>query len=70
MRNGKIFKIGVAGAIVTSICCVTPVLVLLLGAIGLSALSVYLDFVLFPVLGFFVLLIGYALWIRRRKAVN
>ncbi|MBT3990069.1 MAG: mercury resistance system transport protein MerF [Rhodospirillaceae bacterium] len=61
---------GVAGAIVTSICCVTPVLVLLLGAIGLSALSVYLDFVLFPVLGFFVLLIGYALWIRRRKAVN
>mgnify|MGYP003385219948 CR=1 FL=1 len=42
--------IGGIGAGVAALCCFTPVLVLLLGAVGLAALTGYLDYVLLPVL--------------------
>ncbi len=42
--------IGAIGAGVAALCCFTPVLVLLLGAVGLAALTGYLDYVLLPVL--------------------
>ena len=59
-------KVGLIGAIVTAICCFTPVLVWLFAAIGLSGLIVYLDMVLLPLLGVFIAL---ALWgfLRRRS---
>ncbi|MBI4082296.1 MAG: mercury resistance system transport protein MerF [Candidatus Lambdaproteobacteria bacterium] len=46
----------------TALCCLTPVLVVLLGAIGLSALVAGLDYVLLPALGAFASLVVYALW--------
>ena len=58
---------GIGGTVIAALCCFTPVLVVLLGAIGLSAWLGWLDFVLFPALVFFMALTGYALW-RRRKA--
>lgn len=63
----SIFGIGIIGTIVTALCCFTPVLVILLGAIGLSALTGYLDYVLFPALGFFILLTFYAVWRRKKR---
>lgn len=57
---------GVNGAIITALCCFTPLLVILVGVVGLSAIVGYLDLVLFPALGIFVLLTIYALWKRRR----
>lgn len=57
-------RTGIAGTIVTALCCFTPVLVVLLGIAGLSTVTGYLDFVLFPVLAFFVGLTVYAV---RRK---
>lgn len=42
--------IGGIGAGVAALCCFTPVLVLLLGAVGLASLTGYLDYVLLPVL--------------------
>jgi mercuric ion transport protein len=39
----------------------------LLGAVGLSALTGYLDYVLFPALGFFILLTIFAVWRHRRR---
>ena len=60
-------RCGVGGTVIAALCCFTPVLVVLLGAIGLSAWLGWLDFVLFPALAFFMALTGYALW-RRRKA--
>ncbi|WP_447973868.1 mercury resistance system transport protein MerF [Nitrospira sp. Kam-Ns4a] len=42
--------IGGIGAGLAALCCFTPVLVLLLGAVGLAALTGYLDYVLLPVL--------------------
>ena len=62
----RLLKVGVIGAIVTAICCFTPVLVVLFGAVGLSAVVGYLDIVLLPALAVFLVITGYALWKRSR----
>jgi mercuric ion transport protein len=56
----------VIGTLVAALCCFAPVLVVLLGVVGLSALVGVLDYVLVPALAFFVALTGYALWRRKR----
>ena len=65
-QGSWLLRMGVIGAIITALCCFTPVLVILVGVVGLSAIVGYLDLVLFPALGIFVLLTIYALWKRRR----
>ncbi len=67
MGDKKLLKVGIVGTITAALCCFTPVLVVLFGAVGLSALVGYLDYVLFPALGLFVLLSIYALWRKRRN---
>lgn len=62
----RLLEVGVIGTVVAAICCFTPILVVALGAVGLSAAIGYLDFVLFPALAIFLAIMGYALW-RRRK---
>tara|TARA_R110000868_G_scaffold1844_16_gene14675 strand:+ start:1904 stop:2134 length:231 start_codon:yes stop_codon:yes gene_type:complete len=64
----KLLGIGILGAAITAICCFTPALVLLLGAVGLSSLIGMLDIVLLPALAAFIVMIGYALWKRSRPA--
>ena len=59
-------KAGVIGAVVAALCCFTPVLVIIFGAVGLVALVGYLDYVLFPALAFFVALTLYAFWRRQQ----
>lgn len=49
--------IGGVGALVTALCCFTPVLVIALGAIGAGAAVAYLDMVLLPLLGLFLLML-------------
>jgi mercuric ion transport protein len=63
MRFSKktLLSTGIKGSIVTAICCFTPLLVVTLGAVGLSALVGYLDYVLLPALVAFVGIIFYAL---------
>ena len=60
----RLLKIGLTGTIITALCCFTPVLVVLLGALGLSAVVGILDFVLLPLLAVFIAISGYALWKR------
>lgn len=55
-------RFGVIGTVIAVLCCFTPVLVVLLGAVGLSWLIGYLDFVLFPALFIFIGITIYALW--------
>jgi mercuric ion transport protein len=55
-------KTGIIGAVIAALCCFTPILVILFGLLGLSALVGYLDYVLFPALAFFVGLTLYGLW--------
>ena len=67
MNDKKILQFGIFGTIIAALCCFTPVLVVLLGVVGLSAAIGYLDYVLFPALAFFVLLTIYALWRRQSR---
>ncbi len=67
MRPNTLLKTGIIGTVVAALCCFTPVLVVLFGAVGLSAWVGYLDVVLFPALGIFLAITVYAL-IRRKRS--
>ena len=62
MSNDRLLVTGIAGTIIAALCCFTPVLVVLLAAIGLSAVVGYLDYVLLPALAVFVGITIYAAW--------
>ena len=66
MQEGKLFKTGLWGTIVTAICCFTPLLPWVLGLVGLALLIPYLDYVLFPLL-FLFLGIAFLGWHRARR---
>jgi mercuric ion transport protein len=59
---------GVVGSVIAALCCFTPVLVVLFGALGLSAWLGWADYVLMPALIFFMLLTGYAVYRQKRNA--
>lgn len=67
MDDRALFRIGAVGAAVTALCCFTPLLVVLLGALGLSALVGWLDIVLLPALAIFLLIMGWGLWKRHER---
>jgi mercuric ion transport protein len=69
MKTRSLLGVGLIGTIVAALCCFTPVLVVLFGIVGLSALTGYIDYVLLPALAIFVFLTIYALW-RRQKNSN
>lgn len=58
-------KTGIIGAIIAAICCFTPVLVVLLGAVGLSAALGWLDYILLPLLGICLVMITIGFWRKR-----
>lgn len=60
MNNRTLLKTGIIGTIIIALCCFTPILVVLLGVVGLAALTGYLDYVLFPALAIFVGIVIYA----------
>jgi len=66
MDNRALIKAGVAGSVIAAVCCATPVLVILLGVLGLSAWVGWLDYALLPALVIFVGITIYAP--SRRKA--
>jgi len=66
MTDKGILTTGVIGTVIAALCCFTPVLVVLFGVVGLSAIVGYLDYVLLPALAFFILLTIYTLWRRQR----
>ena len=65
MSNDTLLRVGIVGTIVAALCCFTPLLVVLLGLVGLSAIVGWLDYVLFPALGAFIAVTAYALWKKR-----
>ena len=66
MNNRKLMRLGVFGTVVAALCCFTPILVVGVTIVGLSAIVGWLDYVLYPALFFFVGLTVYA--VRRRQA--
>ncbi len=58
------FYVAIAGTIAVAICCFTPILVIAFAAVGLSAFTPYLDYVLFSALGILISLtvVSYRKW--------
>jgi len=67
MNDKTLLGIGIGGTVVAALCCFTPILVVLLGVVGLSAALGWLDYVLFPALAFFIGLTIYAVHRRRKR---
>lgn len=67
ITNRALLRIGIIGTVIAALCCFTPLLVVLLGVVGLSAWLGWLDYVLFPALAVFIGITVYAL-IRRTKS--
>ena len=53
-----------AGTVLVTLCCFTPILVILMGAVGLSFFTPYLDMVLLPALVIMIVLtiLSYLRW--------
>ncbi len=68
MANRSLLGVGIGGSVVAAICCFTPALAILLGALGLAAWLAWLDYVLVPLLVVFLGLTGYALLARAKPA--
>lgn len=70
MSERTLLGVGIVGAVVAALCCFTPILVILLGAVGLSAWLGWLDYVLLPALVMFLGLTAYGLYQRRCRAAD
>ncbi|WP_169543951.1 mercury resistance system transport protein MerF [Sneathiella aquimaris] len=68
MRDKNLFKFGIVGSVIAALCCFTPVLVILFGAVGLSAVLGWVDYVLMPALLFFIGLTFYAVYRRQKNS--
>lgn len=66
--SNRLLKTGVMGSAIAAICCFTPVLTVILVAMGLGAITGYLDYVLFPALAVFVGITIYTV-VRRRSSI-
>jgi mercuric ion transport protein len=67
MRSDRWFALGIIGAVLSCLACLTPAAVIALGAIGFGAWAGHLDAILLPVFIGFVGLIAYRSWIVRRR---
>lgn len=68
MKDANILKTGIIGSVIAAVCCATPILVVALGAFGLSAWLGWVDYALIPALVLFLAITAYGLWRRRAAA--
>ena len=64
MNDKKLLRNGIAGTVIAMLCCFTPLLVIILGFVGLSAIIGGLDYGLFPMMFASLGIISYALYLR------
>ena len=67
MRDRTLITTGIVGAAVAAVCCATPLLAILFGALGLTAWLAKADYVLIPALILCLGLIGFSLYRRRLR---
>ena len=65
MRDRTLITTGAVGAALAAICCATPLLMVILGAIGLTGWLAKADYVVIPALILCLGLIGFGLYRRR-----
>ena len=61
----RLMTAGIVGTVITAVCCFTPALVIVLGAVGLSAWLGWLDVVLLPLLALCLAVVIYAALSRK-----
>lgn len=66
MKQQTLLKTGIIGSLIAAICCVTPVLVVFMGAMGVAAFIGYLDYVLMSALVVFLSITAYAFFMRKK----
>jgi mercuric ion transport protein len=66
-QNTRLIGAGVAGALLSMLCCFTPVLIVVLSALELTAFVTKLDYVLVPLLVTSIAVVIFAL-VRRRRS--
>ncbi|MCH8176923.1 MAG: mercury resistance system transport protein MerF [Proteobacteria bacterium] len=64
MDNKNLLRNGIVGTVIAMLCCFTPLLVVILGFLGLSAIIGGLDYGLFPMMFASLGMISYALYLR------
>jgi mercuric ion transport protein len=64
MSDEKLLRRGLIGSSIAAICCFTPLLVVVVAGVGLSALVGWLDYALFPLLFASLGVVAHALWLR------
>jgi mercuric ion transport protein len=64
MNDKKLMRRGLIGSTVAAICCFTPLLVVLVAGVGLSAIVGWLDYGLFPLLFASLGVVAHALWLQ------
>jgi mercuric ion transport protein len=67
VRDRTLMTTGIVGAAVAAVCCATPLLAILFGALGLTAWLAKADYVLIPALILCLALIGFSLYRRRPR---
>ncbi len=60
----RLLKWGLGGALFAALCCFTPLLVVVVAGVGLSAFTGWLDYALFPLMFFCLAVVAQALWLR------
>jgi len=66
--NKKLLKTGLIGTVIAALCCFTPILVVLFGAVGLSAIIGWLDYILMPALILCIVITIYAIASKAKRS--
>ncbi len=64
MNNKSLFRIGIIGTVLAALCCFTPILVVVLTALGMASVIPRLDPVLIPVL---IVFAAFTFWAYSRQ---
>lgn len=67
--KSKLLALGLCGTLLAALCCFTPLLPIVLTALGLTGLLgvLYNDAVLLPVLAGFLIFTGYVIWRQKKQ---
>jgi mercuric ion transport protein len=67
MNDKNLLKGGLIGSVIAALCCFTPLLVVIVAGVGLSAITGWLDYALFPMLFASLGVVTQALWLQAGK---
>lgn len=67
MPQNRLLATGIVGFVVSMLGCVTPALVAVLAALGVSGSMGWLDYILLPAMALFAALVVYAVVCRFRR---